>query len=63
MLLQRDDPIPRDDRALIAWQRVILALLLLAVLGLGVAGLLLGALPTEELAPPFYVTMMGDRAG
>jgi hypothetical protein len=63
MLLQRDDPIPRDDRLLALWRRAILLLLLLAIAGSLAAILLGGNLPTGDPSEPFYVTMMGDRAG
>jgi hypothetical protein len=49
MLLPRDDEIPRDDRAVIVLQRVILAILLLVLLGMGVGVRLARGLPIDAL--------------
>lgn len=60
MLIERDREIPRADAALIVWQRMILVLLLLAVLGLGAAGLLVGEWPAD--APP-TITALDHHVG
>jgi hypothetical protein len=49
MLLQPGDPIPRDDRAVIVLQRVILGILLVGLLAMGVGERIARGLPIDAL--------------
>jgi hypothetical protein len=55
MLFERDDPIPRDDQAVIVWQRLILVFLVLAAVCVGLTTWFLGSAPVDAL-PPFTTT-------
>jgi hypothetical protein len=57
MLYERDDPIPRDDRLVIGWQRLILVLLLLVLLCAAVTAWFVGSPPIDAL-PPFTTTAL-----